>query len=154
MLTLFADSFVFNATQAFAAPQPFVRISPVRMRNVTEGDSGEQRTSFIVSLSEASAETVTVRVDTETFALSGWATEGVDFKGVHRTLTFLPGETQKRVNITIFGDTAYEGDEMFALRLTRAEGAVLDTDATMLRGYVFLADNDLAMAAIGADWVF
>ncbi|PRC47206.1 hypothetical protein C6A85_86135, partial [Mycobacterium sp. ITM-2017-0098] len=45
------------------------------------------------------------------------------------TLTFLPGETRKTINVVVFGDTVMEGSESFIVTLSSPAGATL-TDAT------------------------
>lgn len=116
---MFEDTFVFATVE----PLPFVSISSSRYLQVSEGNDGERYAVFKISLSGASVDPLRVRVDTHTLAASDWATEGQDCEGVHRTLTFNPGELTKTVKIKIFGDTDFEANEFFGFRLSNVQGA-------------------------------
>lgn len=151
MLTMFADSFVFRTAEALAFQQPTIRFADPRSVSVTEGNDGERFASFRIVLSEAASEEVRVRVDTQTYASSGWATEGVDYAGVHRTITFLPGQVAKTVKVKLFGDTVYEPDEMFTLQLSGVRGAELDPDVNVHTAYVRLIDDELP--PLSGDWM-
>ena len=73
---------------------------------------------FLVTLDRTPTRTVTVDYETV-----GWtAQEGVDFTAVSGTLTFAPGETQKRVSVPVLDDAHDEGDETLRLLLTNASG--------------------------------
>lgn len=91
---------------------------------VTEGDSGTQTLTFVVLLSEPSARVVTVQYVTadNTATLA----DG-DYQATSGTLTFQPGETQKLVQVTVFGDEQEEPDETLFVNLSNPENAVFDT---------------------------
>jgi uncharacterized repeat protein (TIGR01451 family)/uncharacterized delta-60 repeat protein len=55
---------------------------------------------------------------------NGSATAGADYGGVSTTLTFLPGQLSKTVNIPIFDDALGEGDETFVVQLLNPVGPV------------------------------
>ncbi len=57
------------------------------------------------------------------------ATGGADYVTATGTLTFLPGETKKSINVMVFGDTVMEGTESFIVTLSSPTGATL-ADAT------------------------
>lgn len=109
--------------------QPTVSIAPA---SVSEGDAGTKVLEFTVTLSHAAAETVTVQYATT----AGTATQGTaantpagaDYLGIATplTLTFAPGETSKKISVTIFGDTTNENDETFNVALANASGATID----------------------------
>src|SRR5262245_34142980 len=69
--------------------------------SMTEGNSGEKNFNFTVTLSQPSAQTVTVRYSTA----EGTASDNIDFKktppGNSPTLTFAPGETTKTFAIRV-----------------------------------------------------
>ena len=148
-VTVQPDAFVFRSELVPA--QPFLRFADPRSVTVVEGDGGERFATFRILLSEPVSEPVRVRVDTMTFANSGWATEGVDYEGIHRTIRFLPGQTQKTITVRLFGDETYEPDELVYLQLSGARGAELDPDVNLHRAYVTIADDDLPAAA--PDWM-
>ncbi|HWS90718.1 MAG TPA: Calx-beta domain-containing protein [Pyrinomonadaceae bacterium] len=93
---------------------------------VTEGNSGTTDATFTVSLSAASASTVKVDVSTadQTTASSPLA----DLQPLNTTLTFAPGETAKTVTVRVNGDTYYEKDETFLVKLRNPVGAFLGDD--------------------------
>lgn len=81
--------------------------------------------AFVVELSEASPDTVTVEFTTQ----DGSATSGLDYEGVStpQTLTFNPGETSKTIDVTILQDSEGEGEESFTLNLGNPVNATLAT---------------------------
>ncbi|QEL17641.1 Calx-beta domain-containing protein [Limnoglobus roseus] len=79
--------------------------------------------TFTVTLSEASAKTVTVNYATA----DGTALAVVDYVPTSGTLTFLPGETSRTVTVFLIGDTLIESDESFTLTLSGPSNATLGT---------------------------
>src|SRR5439155_1565299 len=75
--------------------------------------------SIPVSLSAASGRTVTVDWRT----LDRQAIGGQDFTTASGTLTFLPGEQTKTINITVLADSLDEDDETFLVSLSNATNA-------------------------------
>jgi len=96
--------------------------------SINEGDTGTHSVAAQVSLSAPSSSSVTVQFATESTWLDGYATAGIDFTSTSGTLSFSPGETTKTISVPIIGDTVYEGDEIFLLKLTGATGAVVNLD--------------------------
>ncbi|OVE82582.1 hypothetical protein BVY04_00655 [bacterium M21] len=94
-----------------------IRLS-INDASVAEGDSGPAMATFIVSLSEADASTVTVDYATA----DGTALAGTDYTADSGTLTFSPGELSKSVAITVAGDALDEADETFVIDLTNSSG--------------------------------
>lgn len=92
---------------------PTVSINDV---TVTEGNSGTVDATFTVTLSAASAQTVTVNYQTA----NGTATvANGDYQAApSTTLTFNPGETTKTVTIKVNGDLFNEADEDFFVNLS------------------------------------
>lgn len=86
-------------------------------------------TSFTVSLNpSSSSQTVTVRAAAQILT----ATPGSDYYGFVKTLTFLPGEVSKTVNVTLLNDTAIEGTEQMGIRLYRSVNAdIADSEGVM-----------------------
>lgn len=79
-----------------------------------EGSSGSANMAFAVVLSSASTETVSVSYATSNVT----AVAGSDYTAVSGTLTFLPGETSKQIQVPILGDSAVEPDETFLMTLS------------------------------------
>jgi hypothetical protein len=88
---------------------------------VTEGNSGSTNATFTVTLSGASAQTVSVNYATA----SGTATAGVDFGTQAGTLVFTPGQVTRTVAVPVFGDTINETNESFFVNLSAPSGAVI-----------------------------
>jgi len=100
--------------------QPTASIS---IANVSGNEGGSGTTfSFVVSLSNASSETVTVQYTTA----DGSAIEGSDYTATSGTLTFNPDETSKTVNVAVIGDNVHEPDETFTVNLSNAANATID----------------------------
>jgi Calx-beta domain len=94
--------------------------------SVTEGNAGDTTLSFGVTLSVASASTVTVHYTTA----DGSATvANGDYDAASDTLTFDPGETTQTVDVTVHGDTTYETNETLTLDLSNANGATIADDS-------------------------
>lgn len=89
-----------------------------------EGQRGRGAYGFIVRMSEKSAESVQVRYVT----LSGTARAGIDFVETAGTLTFMPGQTSKKIPVLFKGDTEHEPNETFVVRLFDASGARVDDE--------------------------
>jgi bacillolysin len=103
--------------------------------SVTEGASGTVTASFQVTLSPASARTVTVSVVTT----NGTATAPGDYSASGpTTLTFAPGETTKTFSVSVAGDTTDEDDESFNVSLSNPFDATIADGS----GVGTIADDD------------
>ena len=119
--------------------QPSLSISDV---SVVEGNSGTSDAAFMVTLSAASHQTVTVNYATA----DGTAAAGSDYQSTLGLLTFAPGEMSKPITTVIYGDPAHEPDEAFYINLSGATNVVLaDVQA------VGSITNDDAMPAFSID---
>lgn len=88
---------------------------------VTEGDSGTVAAEFVVNLSEASDQEVTVEYGTD----NGTATAGSDYTAQSGTITFAAGETSKIISVPVLGDTTVENNETFKLNLSSPSNATI-----------------------------
>ena len=79
------------------------------------------RAGFVVSLSEAGDETVTVAYATA----DGTAAAGSDYTAASGTLRFEPGEMAKTVTVTTLDDETSESAETFTVELSAPSGAAL-----------------------------
>jgi hypothetical protein len=89
--------------------------------SVKENPHGTTYLSLPVTLSAASAQTVTVHYDTS----PGTATPGIDYVGRHGTLTFLPGQTTRNVRVHILNDQPTGANEQFFVSLSNAVNATI-----------------------------
>ena len=77
---------------------------------------------FPVTLDRPFNHSVTVEYETEPVS----ATSGDDYEPTRGTLTFAPGETSKTVSVPVIDDSIEDSGETVRLRLSNAEGAVID----------------------------
>jgi len=121
-------------------PLPSLSIGNVA---VPEGDSGPGLATFTVTLSAASAQTVSVDVA----SADGTAAAGTDYSPLSQLITFAPGVTTQTVAVTILGDTASEADETFLVTLSGATNATLGT----AQGVGTILNDDAAELSAAAD---
>jgi Tol biopolymer transport system component len=92
---------------------PRLSVSDAR---VGEGDSGAAELTFLVSLSEPSPRTITLRVVTQNgTATAGPSAPGVDFEPLDGTYTFPPGATRGLLKVRVWSDTTPEPDETLSV---------------------------------------
>ncbi len=104
--------------------------------SVVEGNAGLTTLGFVVRLSNASSEAITVNFATA----NGTAVTGSDFVAASGTLSLAPGTTMQTLPVSVMGDLIDESDELFSvslsnpahavLRRSQAQGTILDDDAT------------------------
>lgn len=94
--------------------------------DIIEGDTGQTFVSFVVLLSQAAAEAITVDYETEQDS----AKESSDFLRSVGTLRFEPGELAKVIVVEVNGDITSENDESFKVRLSNpTNAAIVDSEA-------------------------
>ncbi len=89
--------------------------------SVMEGNNGTTTVNVLVKLSEAASGSVTLRYATR----DGTALSGSDYESAVGVITFVPGETEKVLPVSILGDVVYEADETFTVELSEVKGAAL-----------------------------
>ncbi|VGO13218.1 Antigen Lp49 [Pontiella desulfatans] len=136
---------VWSGLQSFTPSYPRISVDPAQM---VEGDSGSSLAVFRVWLSRAYPEAISF-----TFSTADGLAGSADYEAQGDTLTFLPGETQMQIAITIWGDALDEGDEDFYFAIDSAEGAVIESGTA--RGVIFSDDRDfyLSPTELAADAV-
>jgi large repetitive protein len=121
-------------------PEPAISVADA---TVVEGDAGAATADFSVTLSAASEQTITVRVNTA----DGTATAPGDYTAVvDELVTFDPGEVSKTVTVDVAGDTVDEADETFDLELTGATNASIADDTATA---TITDDDDAPVLSIG-----
>ncbi|HAD58416.1 MAG TPA: hypothetical protein DCG12_04165, partial [Planctomycetaceae bacterium] len=114
-----SDQFTFQSSPlqlTLPATPPAISVSDASA--VTEG----QQAAFTVSLDKASTDTVTVQVSTA----NDTAVSGSDYDALTDTLTFLPGEIQKVVNVFTRQESDLEDTETFFLNASSPANATID----------------------------
>ncbi|MDV2998654.1 MAG: hypothetical protein N5P05_000260 [Chroococcopsis gigantea SAG 12.99] len=103
-----------------AAPNssPAFYISDV---TILEGTSSNLSALFNVNLTRPASNNVKVNYATA----DGLALAGQDYTPISGTLTFLPGEISKTINVSIIDDNLSERDEFFTVKLSNPENAGL-----------------------------
>lgn len=103
--------------------------------SVHEGNTLERKAKFWVNLSSPAVTAVTV--DATLMALE--ATEGIDYKLIApKHLVFQAGQYRKAVVVTVYSDTASEGNEQFHIMLENPVGATAPNNI----GMVTIVDDD------------
>ena len=87
---------------------------------VSEGNAGTTNATFVLTLATPSDQTVTMQA----FTVSDTA-DASDFVSTTGTVTFNPGETNATFVVPILGDTTYEYNETFFVRLTNGVNCAL-----------------------------
>ena len=103
---------------------------------VTEGNSGTVDANFVVTLSAASSQSITVQYATA----DGTALQPADYLAASGTLNFSAGDTSKTITVKVAGDYLDELDETFLVKLSGP------TNATLARGQApgTIRDDDTA----------
>ena len=107
----------FSGLAAENETQPRLSVADAKAREGTDASM-----AFAVTLDAAMDEAVTVDYATA----DGTATAGEDYTAASGTLTFAAGERSKTVSVAILDDAIDEGKETFRLRLSNADGAVIE----------------------------
>jgi hypothetical protein len=115
---------------------PSITLTP-GTANVAEGNSGSTTQVFTVTLSQASAKTVTVDFATA----NGTANAGSDYTANSGTLTFSPGTTQQLITVLVTGDTIDEDNETFTVNLSAPSNATLSSQVSST---ATITDDDAA----------
>src|SRR5205823_2075147 len=90
----------------------------------TEGNSGTTSYTFMVTLSAASGQAVTVQYAT---ADNTATLADADYQAASGTLSFSPGQTSKTITVLVNGDRLVESDESFFVNLMNPFHATLGT---------------------------
>jgi hypothetical protein len=136
---IFQDAQGIGTITSDELPPPAISINDV---SATEGNSGTKLFAFGVTLSLASAQTVTVAYATA----DDTATAGSDYQAASGTLTFAPGSTTQTINVTVNGDTTIEPDETFFVNLSSPTGGATIADAQAI-GTILDDDNTPTIVA-------
>jgi hypothetical protein len=122
-------------------PSPTISINDVSQN---EGNAGTTAFTFNITLSNPSAQTITVDYATA----DGTATTGgSDYAGASGTLTFLPGVVSQPVTVNVNGDGNIESNETFFVNLTNPTNAsILDNQGL---GTIVNDDSIIPIFTIG-----
>ena len=118
-------------------PRPDLPTVSVGDGSVVEGTSGYLTLlTFLVALSEASDENVTVYYEVRGETAIG----GSDYWGGYGRVTIWAGRTRASIGVNVVDDNRRERDETLTVVLTSADGAVISADASTAAGTIY--DND------------
>jgi VCBS repeat-containing protein len=127
-----------------AVPAATLSINDV---SLTEGNSGHKDFVFTVTLSEPSAQSVTLQYATA----EDTALDNTDFMRIPNgnltppTLTFVPGQTTQTITVRVKGDTTPEVNETFFVNLSGAVNATIGDGQGV--GTILNDDNHAPVAA-------
>ena len=111
-----------------------------------EGDTGTMR--FVVLLSEAAAQDVTMNYATADSTAKNAATAGTDYTAASGSLTIKAGDLSGVVTVNVLGDGIKESDEVFNLTLSAPTGAgFANGDALTVIGTILDDEKTLSVAA-------
>jgi large repetitive protein len=129
-----------DSVLGIAAPSP-----------VSEGNSGTKIQTFTVTLTNGGSDTVTVQYTAQSYTARSdqGGVAGADFVGTSGTLTFAPGVTTRTIDVTINGDTYYEGDEQLYVTLTNPTKATISSGQSSAFGVI--SNDDTAPTLSIAD---
>jgi hypothetical protein len=99
-----------------------------------EGNAGSTNALLTVSLTRASAQTVSVQYGTT----NGSGTSPPDYTPASGTLTFSPGTTSRTIAVPVIGDLLDENDETVLVNLFGASNAAI----AKAQGVLFITDDD------------
>jgi hypothetical protein len=130
-----------NASVASNAVTPLPQTVSIASVDAVEGQAGTSFANFVVSLSSAASQPVTVDVAT----VDGRALAGVDYGSTAvNGLTIPAGQLSANVQVPIHGDTVVEAHEVFWVQLSNPVGANLG--AARARGRIL--NDDLAALSV------
>ncbi len=131
------------------ADDDLVGVSVADVGPLSEGDDGDRPFTFVVSLSQALAEPVSIDYSTADISASA----GSDYIATSGTLEIAAGQSRGEITVQVRGDTEVESDEQFGLTLESVSANAMLVDA----GAVATIVNDDSdqpgapvLAAIGA----
>ena len=104
-----------------AGPEEVVIISYLSVEDATASEQDDTTIDFVVTLSPASDEPVTVDYATA----NGTAVAGGDYRAKSGTLTFAAGQTSRTVRVSVIDDDLEEDQETLHLNLTNPSGATI-----------------------------
>lgn len=107
---------ITNDDVTLPPPLPQLSINDVQL---VEGNNGTTAATFVVRLSAASNQAVSVNFATA----NDTAQAGSDYTATSGILSFAAGETSKTVTVNVTGDTVVEANERFFVNLTNATNA-------------------------------
>ncbi|SEP49729.1 Aryl-phospho-beta-D-glucosidase BglC, GH1 family [Rhodospirillales bacterium URHD0017] len=110
-------------------------LTPIEFDLDSDVSSGGPHATFVITLSAAATEAVTVDYHT----VAGTA-GSADFTGASGTVTFAPGETSKTITIAVTPDVLVESSEQFTVVLSNPHSATI-ADGT---GVATIVDDDTA----------
>ncbi|KAA0139974.1 hypothetical protein FYZ48_08595 [Gimesia chilikensis] len=126
---------------AFEIVTPTISITDVSQ---VETNAGTTEFEFVVSLSNANVDEVTVDFETS----NGTAVAGIDYAFTTGRVTFSAGETTQVVRVLVNGDTLVEDHETFFVNLFNAQGAAIADDqglGTILNDEASISIDDVTL---------
>ena len=138
------------ALQVFGPPSASALLPTLGIRNLAliEGNSSSHQARFLVTLDRPA--TADVTFDFHTQDLTASAANDSDYSGRSGTVTIPAGRQTTYIEVTVDGDTDFEGDEAFNLVLTNIRNGVFAGNASSLSATAtILSDDDSSVPDVG-----
>jgi hypothetical protein len=133
---------VDNNTRVAALPLPAVSVAAA---SVAEGDGGvdvpKNNADFKVTLGRVRTQDVTVRYTTVAGTGANAAKPGVDFNAVTGSIVIPAGQQEGHILVPIIGNTKFEPNKSFSLKLTQAQNAVIHPNKGQAAGTITNDDS-------------
>ena len=128
------DNGVATGTITDNDPEPRLNYEGRYLISISEGEQSD----FAVTLTASSGRTVTVDYRTWSYAHgdNDEAEADIDYVHTSESLTFEPGEREKKIRIATIEDDVYEGSETFDLEFTNLQGASFAPRSYRRRGRI------------------
>lgn len=124
---LFVTQVDTRTTRVVALPLPSVSVASTTVQEGNGGQAQDQnQAEFVVALSRPMANDVTVRYTTVAGTGPNAAKPGVDFVASSGSIVIPAGETQGVIQVPIIGNTKFEPNKNFSVRLTQAQNAAVN----------------------------
>ncbi|TDH26959.1 glycosyl hydrolase family protein [Segetibacter sp. 3557_3] len=147
LVAIMAVSVVYGCSKSsgdtMPAPDPTLSVGVVTQ---VEGNMGTTNFEFVVTLSSATTKPVTITYSVE----EGSAKAVEDFVAIaDQNLVIQPGETSKKINVSVVADDIKEPDETFVFTITKAVNA--KAPSTGVIGTIINDDTKIAFSNAGYD---
>lgn len=116
----FAKDDTLTVTGTIIDDEPVIMVADAKM---VEGNSGTSVMQFFVKLAAPVDHPVTFKYHTENSVKTNTAVAGTDYTGVSGSVTITGNKTGAIIEVPIIGNTITQGDRVFSLVLSDADGA-------------------------------
>jgi len=124
---LFVTQVDSKTTRVVALPLPSVSVASTTVQEGNGGGGVQNHAEFVVALARPMANAVTVYYTTMTDKGANAAKPGVDFVAGAGSIVIPAGQTEGVIRVPIIGNTKFEPNKSFSVKLTQAQNAAVNT---------------------------